>query len=299
MLLPGGGCEKTLPLEFKQNREQRWEVCGEASLVEGGKYTNPYMPDESVHVLTTAYSRVSSYERATSRLYLGFMCLIIMLWFMALVGEWRALIHKGEFLIVYPGIQPGTFGGEIIQEDKKHGAETGYRITGLSKKHRALLVVVFIMRVAVVTVLSNFGTRFLIAETDYLNLVINSLALTFILEIDSLLYAIIEKDIRDDVRACKKLTFRSYVPQSGPIGYVLKKECWGLFLVPMLAVALVLYFTYRDKEPVKLALRCACLQEGTTCEDSLMTQAPWWNKYWSQVLPAAVHQIEALRIAGQ
>merc|ERR1740117_1573356 len=60
MLQPGGGCETLLPTDFKRNREQRWGRCGARSLVEGGKYTNPYNPDQSVHVLAATYSRVDA-----------------------------------------------------------------------------------------------------------------------------------------------------------------------------------------------------------------------------------------------
>merc|ERR1719421_1055832 len=62
MLSPGGGCETLLPIDFKSNREQRWGRCGGRSLIEGGKYTNPYNPDQSVHVLKATYAAVGAYE---------------------------------------------------------------------------------------------------------------------------------------------------------------------------------------------------------------------------------------------
>jgi len=295
MLAPGGGCEALLPTDFKRNREQRWGRCGTRSLTEGGKYTNPYNPDQSVHVLKATYVSVSALERATSRLYLLFLCLIIMLWFLALIDEVRELLKFGEFLITYPGIQQNTLGGYIIEKD---GKETAYRITGLSKRHRFVLAVVYVLRLCVATTLFLIGTNFLLVQTDYLNLVLNSLALTFILDIDSILYTMMEKDTVAEMECCKKLAFRTRLPTDGILGYCMKKECWGLFLIPVVSVLTVLYFNYRDKEPVLEAMRCACIQEGSNCLDAMAFQASWWKNYWSHTLPAAMHHIEALRLAG-
>jgi len=299
MLSPAGGCENLLPIDFKSNREQRWGRCGKRSLIEGGKYTNPYNPDQSVHILQATYSSVSAYQRATSRLFLLFLCLIIMLWFLAMVDEWRELLKFGEFLIVYPGVQPGTRGGEMTQEepDSEEGeSANSYRIKGLSKAHRALLAVIYVIRFTVAMMLLSLGTRFLLLETSYVDLVLNSLALTFILEIDSVLYTLMDKKTTEEIDNCKKLTFRTRLPSAGCLGYTLKKECWGLFLIPTLSVCIVLFCNQRDKMPVLEALNCACIQEGERCLDSMKYQADWWRNYWSHILPHAMHHIEEFRM---
>jgi len=296
MLQKGGGCETLLPTDFKSNREQRWGRCGKRHLTEGGKYTSPFDPSQSVHVLNASYSSVDSYTRATSRLFLFFLSLIIMLWLLALIDEWRELIKFCEFLIVFPGIVPGTQGGDVTE--KAGEPDPVYRITGLSRKHRAVLWGVFIMRLVVIGVLTQFGTKFLLVETSYLDLVLNSLALTFILTIDSMLFTLVEKDVANEMLECKKLGFTTRLPTEGILGYCLKKECWGLFLVPILSVCIVLYFNARDKEPMLTALSCACNQEGDTCLDSMAYQQEWWSTYWNRVLPSAIHQIEALRFAA-
>lgn len=305
MLNPGGGCETLLPTDFKSNREQRWGRCGTRSLVEGGKYTNPYDPDQSVHILTATYGNVMSYERATSRLFLFFLALILMLWLLNLIDEWRELIKFAEFLIAFPGLSTSardafTAGGEELSEKDGDGdTQKSYRITGISRKHRFVLTLVFIMRLMVALRLSQFGTKFLLVETNYLNLVLNSLALTFVLTIDSMLYALMEKKVIEELNSCKPIKFETRLPTEGMFGYFLKKECWGLFLVPIMSVCLVLYFNYRDKEPVLTALKCACIQEGDQCIDSMKYQTDWWKNYWSHILPSAMHQIEALRVANQ
>jgi len=297
MLQDGGGCETLLPTDFRRNREQRWSRCGSRSLAEGGKYTNPYIHNQSVHVLEATYDAVGRYERATSRLYLFFLSLIIMLWLLSLIDEWRELIKLGEFLIQFPSLGFNDRPGEVIKPADEN-AEPTYKITGTTFVHKAILCVVFVVRVLVATVLSQFGTRFLLAETDYLSLVMNSLALTFILTIDSMLFDLLEQDTKKALDQCTPLIFETRLPTTGMAGYALKKECWGLIAVPILSVIMVLIHNYQQKEPILTVLKCACTQEGSKCLDSTTYTGAWWTEYWSKTLPAAMHQIEALRIAA-
>jgi len=301
MLQDGGGCEALLPTDFKRNREQRWGRCGSRSLTDGGKFTNPYDSDQSVHILEATYKSVNSYTRATSRLYQVFLSLVIMCWLLALLDEWRELLKFGEFLIVFPRLQPGMDGGSVtaLPEDDDSEPDESFKITAISKAHHAVLILFYIIRVLVCMILTLFGTTFLLEETDFLSLVMNSLALTFILTIDSMLFGLMEHSVQDKMSNCKPLEFVTRLPTKGCAGYCLKKECWGLFLVPLLAISIVIWWTLQQREPILTVLRCACTQEGAKCLDSVQYQAQWWKEYWSKVLPAAVHQIEALRIAGE
>lgn len=299
MLQDGGGCDALLPTDFKRNREQRWERCGTRSLGEGGGYSNPYDPEQRVHILEAEYGQVQAYQRATSRLFLFFLALIITLWLLSLISELRDLIKLAEFLFTFPSVADGQPGGSIMtpRSDSDPKADVTYKITSISTMHRVVLAVVFLVRVLVFNVLSQFGTRFLMSETDYFALVLNCLALTFILTIDGMLFAMVEKDVKDAVLNCKPLEFITHLPTEGWCGYFLKKECWGLIAIPILSVCFVLHHNYQFKEPMLTVLRCACTQEGSKCLDSIAYQAGRWEEYWGKTLPAAMHQIEALRQA--
>merc|ERR1719199_1249133 len=133
MLQPNGGCEALLPTDFKRNREQRWGRCGSRSLVEGGKYTNPYDSSQSVHVLEATYASVGAYQRATSSLYTFFLSLIIMLWLLSLIDEWRELLKFLEFLITFPGLTTDDKGGSITQRSEEVDADITYRVTAISR----------------------------------------------------------------------------------------------------------------------------------------------------------------------
>jgi hypothetical protein len=318
MLQDGGGCEALLPVDFKRNREQRWERCGDRSVVEGGSYTNPFDDTQRIHVLEAHYESVEAYQSATSRLYLFFVSLVITLWLLSLISELRELIKFIEFLWVFPAVHGSQAGGTPIRSprslrstsprlsyvsdpavasDSPLKSEVVYNITGIAFWHRFVLCVVFLIRILVFNVLSQFGTRFLLAETDYFNLVLNSLALTFILTIDGMLFALVENEVRDEVLNCKPLEFETRLPTGDSwAGYLLKKECWGLFAVPLISVIIVIHHNYQIKEPILTVLRCACTQEGSKCLDSIQYQEGWWEDYWAKTLPAAIHQIEAMRL---
>merc|ERR1719197_956844 len=101
----------------------------------------------------------------------------------------------------------------------------------------------------------------------------------------------VEKSVTTELMSAKDLAFHGILPTEGCRGYMLKKECWGLFLVPILSVCIVGIYTPRNKVPVREALRCACLQEGEKCLDSIQYLAGWWKNYWEKDLPSAVHHI--------
>eukprot|EP00427_Karlodinium_veneficum_P021411 CAMPEP_0169104900 /NCGR_PEP_ID=MMETSP1015-20121227/23507_1 /TAXON_ID=342587 /ORGANISM="Karlodinium micrum, Strain CCMP2283" /LENGTH=564 /DNA_ID=CAMNT_0009166219 /DNA_START=62 /DNA_END=1753 /DNA_ORIENTATION=+ len=233
MLQPGGVCEAALPTDFKRNREQRWERCGTRELIEGGRYENPYSAGQVVHILEASYTSVSTYKRCTSYMYVFFLSLIVMLWLWSLIQEVKDLIKTGEFLLLFGGLDENRCGGQRIDKEVADPAEDDdndsgyqYQIWGISMSHRLVLVVIYLMRVLVCIILTTFGTTFLLGEEDYLDLVMNSLALTFILEIDSILFALVERDVSAEMQRCKALTFQSRLPYEGMFGYALKKECW-------------------------------------------------------------------------
>merc|ERR1719356_1419656 len=102
----------------------------------------------------------------------------------------------------------------------------------------------------------------------------------------------VEKDTTKEMERCRDIRFITRLPTEGLPAYCLKKECWGLFLVPIVSVVVVLYQCVRYKVPVLEALTCACVQEGDNCLDAIKHTTFWWKSYWETVLPAAIHQIQ-------
>jgi len=303
MLQEGGGCEQSLPPSFRENRLNRKNMCGEVSLHAEGSMTNPGDPNEVLPVLVPSYKFLETQKGSVHSMFLFFKMLLIYLYYTSLVGEVHDLIKHGEFILRYPGLSDADDpGGRLLQEHEYGPEKRSLRIHGISSKHRLGMGIVYILRVGILIVLCKFGSWFLLAESRYIELVLNALALAFITGIDELLYDTFwDKHQRheDGFDDCERIHCLSVLP--GPkswIKYVFARECWGLILIPCITVAVVLSNAYFVRQPMIEALTCTCLQDGGNCAESMIYQESWWRNYWAHMLPAAIHQIQALELQG-
>jgi hypothetical protein len=307
MLEDHGGCEQSLPSEFRAWTSERSGMCGEVSLEDAGILTNRRNPLDVMPVLAPAYERLEAEKQACHPTFLFFTILIMYLFFASLVDELRDLIKTTDFLCSFPGIRNALDrGGEDLGEDAKgadEDAEKRYRIQRISKNHRAVLLLVLFIRIFIFAMLTSFGTWFLLNEVGYMELVLNAVSLSFITGIDEMMYDIfMEKGDKDAIGFddSKRLTYSGFIgrhPKSFG-GMLFRKDFWGLFFIPVITAVVVLWNLHYVRQPIVAALSCSCLQEGQTCAESIANQGPWWENYWTHTLPAAVHQIQAMSLTG-
>merc|ERR1719215_79929 len=249
-----------------------------------------------------AFSLLDQQKRAVDTMFIFFKILLIYLFYASVIQEIHELIKTLECLLRFPGLANSSDPGGFILKDDKQGPEhKKYKVTGISRKHRALLTIIFILRVLILCILIRFGSWFLLNEGRYIELVMNALALSFITGIDEMMYSFREAhEIKEDgFEDVETLKFESIIPPASSwIGYCFRKECWGLFVIPAVAVVVVLWNTYFVRMPRIDAMTCACLSEGEHCAESMVNQREWWQHYWSHTLPAAIHQIEGMRLDG-
>lgn len=305
MLSEGGGCEQSLPASFKENTLARTDMCGAVALRGGKAVANPKDSSDVIAVMEPSYKEIDLQKQAYHSVFLFFKMLVMFIFYSSVVEEIGDLIKSGEFLIVFPGVKSASDpGGILLDEEDRTEEEKKYRITGVSRKHRAAMVVLYLFRVAILTILCKFGSWFLLAESRYIELVMNALALGFITGIDEMVYTtfmvpVMENEDEDGFETVEQIEYISVIPEpSTMIGYFFSKECWALILIPCLSVFVVLYNASTVRGPLIEALTCTCLQQGPNCAESMVHQEAWWNHYWTRVLPNAMHQIEALRIQG-
>lgn len=302
MLETSGGCEEMLPVSFTENLQFRRSMCGTLHFTGAGSMTNPADKSESLAVMEPAFSSLDREMRAVDTMFMIFKILLMFIFYSSVIQEIRDLIVKGEFLLRFPGVENAMDpGGLVLEEDKQGPQGKKYRITGISRKHRGILALVFFLRIAILFLLLRFGSWFLLNEGRYIELVMNALALSFITGIDEMIYLFMEaseikKDGFEDVEPLK---FETVVPPPDEWkGFCFTKECWGLFVIPLVAIVVVLWNTYAVRMPRIEAMTCACLSEGANCAESMVNQREWWQHYWSHILPAAIHQIEGMRLDG-
>jgi len=299
MLEEGGGCEQTLPASFLQNTLQRRNQCGSSSLGSASAFiTNPVDDSDVVPLMKVSFSKVVEFSQSTDAMFLFFKILIMFLFYSSLVDELRDLIQTGEFLLRFDGIKNVGDRGGGIEDDPQSTRGKHYTITGISRKHRAAMIVILFLRMIILCTLTSYGTWFLLNEGRYIELVLNALALSFITGIDEVLYNFVDEQelSLNDVEPVKSM---SHIP--GPetwIGMMYSKEFWGLVILPVISIFVVMWNCHYVRVPLLEALTCTCTQTGPNCAESIQNQLPWWKNYWSQVLPSAVHQIEGLRLQG-
>jgi len=302
MLETGGGCEDSLPLSYTENLQYRRSMCGTLHFLGVESMTNPVDKSESLPVMEPSFDLLNQQRRAVDTMFIFFKILLMYLFYASIIQEMRELLGTFEFLLRFAGLENASDPGGLILEDDKQGPERKkYRVTGISRKHRGILTIISILRVLILCILVRFGSWFLLNEGRYIELVMNALALSFITGIDEMMYSFMEaNEIKEEgFEDVETLKFETIIPPANTwIGYCFRKECWGLFVIPLVAVVVVLCNTYFVRMPQIEAMTCACLSEGEHCAESMVNQKEWWQHYWSHTLPAAIHQIEGMRLDG-
>lgn len=302
MLTSQGGCEQSLPASLKAAVIERKNQCGEVSVENNGVVSNPYNSVEVMPVTDVSYAHLDAQLEALRPIFLFFSVLIIFLFFASLVDECRELIKKADFLLTFPSTYNSEDrGGEDLGPEKEKDGR--YRIDRLAPGHRVALVCVFLLRCAIVFMVVYYGTRYLLAEVHYMELVLNAVALSFITSIDEMIYEVfMETKVKNEIGFddAQRIKYKGHIPRDDGsfAGYSFRKDCWGLSLIPLVSILIVLSWSYFMRRPAIEALFCSCLQEGPHCAESMVNQEAWWQQYWAHRLPSAIHHIEAMRLQG-
>jgi len=296
MLSVGGGCDQTLPQIYKLFRALRHEQCGDSSLYNGGLYKNPHHPVDKVYVTAVDYDGLGKHLKANEPTYMFFLFLVLQLWLLALLNEMRELVKLAEFCKVFP--DAGEDGGlEVVKSED--GEPDTYKITGLEPAHRQAIIFVVVMRVLLIVYLVIVGCVFLIMETGYMDLLMNAVALAFILEIDEILYgAIAREETAEELEAVSELDFETKLPTEGCAGWMLLKDFWAIIMFPLIALVLMVSYSMFITQPNLDALNCGCYQTGGQCHEAQLYNKEWWDAYWGVVLPNAMEKIAGFKAAA-
>jgi hypothetical protein len=299
MLKVGGGCEQSFPQIYKLYRARRQMQCGDGSLFNAGLYKNPNNKVDKVYIAQVDYGNLGDHQKAETAEYAFFLFLVLLLWLFALLGEMREMLKLGEYCIVAP--VAGDDGGLEVKKKEEDGEEIEeYTIVGLTPGHRTACACICVIRVMVVIYLGVVGCIFLVMETGYMDLLMNAVALAFILEVDEILFGSIARARTvEDLESVGEIEFETVLPTQGCSGWVLQKDFWGIIMFPLIAIGLIVFHSLFTTQPVLDALNCACYQLGPQCRDADNYGKEWWDNYWSDTLPAAMKAIQKLKAAGR
>jgi hypothetical protein len=125
-----------------------------------------------------------------------------------------------------------------------------------------------------------------------MDLLMNAVALAFILEVDEILFgAIARHSTTEELEALNDVEFETRLPTEGCAGWILEKDFWSIILFPIIAYLLIVSQSLFVTKPILDALNCGCYQLGSQCRDAQYYNLDWWNYYWSTTLPKALEMI--------
>lgn len=288
MLKEGGGCDQSMPQIYQLYRAKRKEQCQDIHLYPSGIYTNPFQKEESMYVISADYGALDGHLKSETATFRLFLFLVLLLWLLALVQEIREMFKLADFCIMFPSASKSKGLGVKTTEDAETG-EKKIAITGISHTHRTIIATVCVFRTVVVLYLGTVGCIFLVNDTGYMDLLMNAVALAFILEIDEILFSAVSRgSTLSTLEELQPMVFTSMFPSEGFLHWIMQKDFIALIVMPTLALVIIYVHNTTTTKPVLAALNCACYQLGEPCFEAHTFNKAWWTNYWSSTLPSAL-----------
>eukprot|EP00746_Dinoflagellata_sp_MGD_P016163 gnl/MRDRNA2_/MRDRNA2_136355_c0_seq1.p1 gnl/MRDRNA2_/MRDRNA2_136355_c0~~gnl/MRDRNA2_/MRDRNA2_136355_c0_seq1.p1 ORF type:complete len:594 (-),score=93.66 gnl/MRDRNA2_/MRDRNA2_136355_c0_seq1:17-1798(-) len=296
LLAPGGTCELFLPSTYSVWKIESVQQCGEASFAKFS-YTNPG-DGVKKSLLEVDYQARSDYELGMTTLFNAYKGIILFLWLLAMLVEFREIVMIGTLALHYPDAE--QFGEEAVleEQDPADPEDVRFRIQGITSGHRSAMKLLLVFRTTLTAVLTWVGGTFLLKQTDYIDLLLDGVALIFIVEIASMLYAQV---LRDEVRDQTEDIYPMKVTMYG-IEWLNRRPA----LVDIICIFSLMIGTYfilwnhRNTivEPVLNALDCTCRSRGEHCMEAQKFDYDFWDHYWKEVVPAVFDNVEKLKSGG-
>mmetsp|Transcript_50037 Transcript_50037/g.88188 ORF Transcript_50037/g.88188 Transcript_50037/m.88188 type:complete len:791 (-) Transcript_50037:37-2409(-) len=98
MLRPGGLCEKTMPSSYLMYRARVEDKCGARIYSPGQRHSNPFDARDVMHTVSVSYANYNQYDTAIKAKFKFFVFLILLAWYVNLVGEFMELVRFADFL---------------------------------------------------------------------------------------------------------------------------------------------------------------------------------------------------------
>mmetsp|Transcript_9665 Transcript_9665/g.24157 ORF Transcript_9665/g.24157 Transcript_9665/m.24157 type:complete len:231 (-) Transcript_9665:56-748(-) len=198
-------------------------------------------------------------DAVVTKPYMMFLYVILLIWFAAMVQEFREILLW--WLMMYKLPVDETEHCLISHEDHT------VSVVAVPSLHKWITITLNLVPRSVICIgLLLTGVRFLIRAEDYADLILNSVALGFLIEVDNMLFAALASD------TCKHLVreLRPYRMRTLGLGnWNLQTLFWtGGIIALALYFEAWSYFRPGGKEDMGVALTCLCQVSGIRCVGS-------------------------------
>jgi len=210
LLKPGGTCQSTLPSTYSVWKISSAEQCGAEDYTKF-VYENPGSGVKK-SLLSVDYTEVMNYELSKSMVFNIYKSIIISLWLLAMLYEFKDITIVGTWVLRYPDAT--QFGDEAVKEETDESGEVTYIIQGITSTHRIMVGLMNVLRFILVCVLTGVGVSFLLKQTDYIGLLMDAVSLVFIVELSNILYMhILRAPVREQTEALQPMSVPMATPQ--------------------------------------------------------------------------------------
>jgi len=306
LLQPGGLCGQMMPSSYSLYRSMVADKCGSLTYNLGSMYRNPHDPHDGIRILHPTFGKVGEFTETNSMAFNFFLLLLLMTWFYNSMEEMKNIGAICDLLVNFPVINVFPFLpekyrktvnarvsrmsvslGEIIYRgESEHSMSCDKNSTAIeciTRPHQLTLGLMVFIRGSLLLYMTVVGTVFLLSNHQYLDLLLNAVALAFIFELDEFIFTFLVSDeVKNQLEQIKPIVFNSVVPETGFIHVLFRRELWAYLVIPASALSVVLWNRYRNLTPVLGALTCLCEKQGNNCEEASRFPSSWWDDYWTQ-----------------
>jgi hypothetical protein len=228
-------------------------------MVEGACDSKTAIWDAADMVTIFRYDRADNYEsNICSPTYETFLLLVLLIWWLTILNEFREVTAAVGALLLYD-----TGLTEIEESEDK--------ITVMSISRTAkvtILIFVMLPRLILVICLATIGTDFLIVTDNYSDLILNSVALGFLIEVDEYLFTGVASE-RDKEQIEKFTDMEAECPCAPcwvecSVAHTTMTYAFGVVGVSI-ALTANAYFMEYGKADLSQAFGCLCHAEGDNC----------------------------------
>jgi len=203
-----------------------------------------------------------------SLMFQSFLALIVLLWAMAMLPEMRQILLWWDVLTGLP-VTPAGQNWVVRSSMSCDAADKHFVLASVARRHQAIIFIfILIPQTITLSFIYVLGIQYLLVVRDISDLILNSLALTFLVTIDDMLFLAFgaDKDRRllqsiepfQTQRGCLRSMLKALASWRVPFGFAV--------FIPLCVVVAGLFLHEVDRaRTVGNMLRCLCTIRGQMC----------------------------------
>lgn len=299
----GGLCERFLPSTYSTWKIESVQECKSPEF-NSFVYKTPHTGVVK-SLLEVDYQARQRYEVAKTTIFMTYKMCIVFIWILLVISQLRDVVKTLTWVlrIYYLKANLSTESAGVIGLTRSVSRGFDARESSLKNEeihasvthaHCVAMSVVTLFRVIMLCWLCCVGLIFLGTQTDYIGLLLDGIALLFIIDVEAIVYA---RVLRQDVRSYWEEREPIELPRMG-IGFLSRRpditDMVWLFVVICLAIAFQVIYTYVIVNPMYDALQCVCLSQGDACHEARRFSRSFWDQYWTHDVPNSREEINDL-----